>query len=342
MAALPNVNGDNNVWGGELNTWLVVQHNADGTHGPGLGSNSLISGQANASVYQITPNSATYGLISTGSNSQPDYSIIPVAGGGTGQSVLPQAAVMVGNSNGIGFVPPVAPGYVLTDNGPGQPPSYQYGQRPSKIITFTTTGNGRYTPSPNIKAFIVEVVSDGGGGGGCVSQAASSGGGGGGGGGGYARKLYLAPLAATYKYSVGSGGAGGTSNGGAGQGSIFDIINISGGNGGGGASAGAVGDVVSGGAGANISTGGDFNGVGSGGSVGFSLGATVGAISGVGGAACMYSGYQTQQGSANSGAAGFQGRNPGGGGNGGLVVNGSASVTGGNGRSGIIIITEFS
>ena len=32
MATLPNVGGDSGVWGTELNTWLVVGHNADGTH----------------------------------------------------------------------------------------------------------------------------------------------------------------------------------------------------------------------------------------------------------------------------------------------------------------------
>lgn len=32
MPSLPNVGGDNGIWGGELNTWLTTGHNADGTH----------------------------------------------------------------------------------------------------------------------------------------------------------------------------------------------------------------------------------------------------------------------------------------------------------------------
>ncbi len=34
MATLPTVGGDSGTWGGELNTYLRVEHNADGTHYP--------------------------------------------------------------------------------------------------------------------------------------------------------------------------------------------------------------------------------------------------------------------------------------------------------------------
>jgi hypothetical protein len=57
MAALPNVGGDNNAWGSELNTWLLVSHNADGTNdfptnaststpGAGFASDTYLAGSS--------------------------------------------------------------------------------------------------------------------------------------------------------------------------------------------------------------------------------------------------------------------------------------------------------
>lgn len=206
MASLPNVGGDNNAWGGELNTWLLVQHNADGTHSisalipipippvdggtgvaspsahgiavaegvsnfnfvlPSAGSYSIVSqgvaadpvytnvqdslslntplsvgsgglGISSAAAHGIpiatgggsfritTPSTQAYAFKSDGAGFDPNFGILAAGGGGTGQSVMPVNAVMLGNADKpVIFALPKQVGFVLTDNGPGQPPSMQ-------------------------------------------------------------------------------------------------------------------------------------------------------------------------------------------------------------------------
>ena len=42
MPALPAIGGDNNIWGAELNAWLLVGHNPDGTNNLGNHTRSRV------------------------------------------------------------------------------------------------------------------------------------------------------------------------------------------------------------------------------------------------------------------------------------------------------------
>jgi hypothetical protein len=118
------------------------------------------------------------------------------------------------------------------------------------------TASGTYTPPANLLCAIVECRGGGGGGGGAASTTTTGGGGGGGGGGGYSRAvLSAAQIGASQTVTIGNGGAPqaagsatsfGTlcvANGGA-AGQAFDGNTLAGLPGGGASTTGAVGTVV--------------------------------------------------------------------------------------------------
>ena len=191
--------------------------------------------------------------------------------------------------------------------------------------------SGSYTPGPNVKSIVAEIVGGGGGGGAASSSANYNAAGGGGGGGGYAKKYIPISSTAAIAYTVGQGGNGATYPAASGQnggsttfGSGFTATGGSGGNT---ASSNASSSLVGMGGVGGTSSGGNINTTGSGGQSGVSAsptiaGGTMGA--GFGGA------------SAISGQGG-----PGGGGPGAATNSGNQNVNGNRGNDGQIIIWEY-
>ena len=213
-----------------------------------------------------------------------------------------------------------------------------------KGITYLTSGTAlTYTTPANVRALYVECVGGGGGGGGVDGQGAGTGAGAGGGsGGGYVAKLITSP-SATYTYTVGAGGAGGTAganNGAAGGNTTFagGAISLSadGGSAGGGHTASASNAYY------NQVAGGD----GSGGDV--VIGGQNGGARSRGNFTQYYGGYgggsifgQGGGGAGGSGSAGSAGTRYGGGGGGAANESTTSNYAGGAGFQGVIRITEY-
>lgn len=210
-------------------------------------------------------------------------------------------------------------------------------------ITSLTTGTGAtFTPNAATTAMWVRIRGAGGGGGGAAQSPVMAAAGGGGGSGGYSEKFYTS-VAASYLYSIATGGAGGlagNNNGTAGSGATtFDnsgsIITVNQGSGGTGCAAGNVVAGVAGGNGAGVSTGGDVNAGGAPGGFSFIVSGLI-AFSGVGGS-CLEGGGGL---SRSTEAAGAAGTGIGSGGSGACCL-GTTARAGGAGKDGKILIWEF-
>lgn len=203
--------------------------------------------------------------------------------------------------------------------------------------TSFTTGTGTH--------FIkVRMWGAGGGGGGADTAAVSAAAGGGGAAGGYAEKLFTVDPSTAYTIAVGTGGAGGTAgdnDGTAGGDTTFTVggttVTAKGGPGGAGAAAGTAVNSELGGAAPAVSTNGDVNGSGAPGGYSVRFTGLVGA-SGAGGSASVGGGGVSKVAAgAGTAATGLAS-----GGAGGLVLNGSGAVAGGDGTGGLIVIDEYS
>ena len=215
-------------------------------------------------------------------------------------------------------------------------------------VYLTTPGSGTYTPTAGTKRILVEVWGAGGGGGG-VDGIATSGHwakGGSGAGGGYCSKWIASNLAASYSYTVGAGGSGGSAganDGSTGGSSTFSGTGVSltanGGAGGIGNTAAAGGTVNYGHLGGSAS-GGDLN-VQGGRSTGNQNYSRLDADSfaGVGWGFPVTANVGGQ--GSNGGSAGSAGINPSEGGAGAKVDGIATNYAGGNGGTGLIKITEY-
>jgi len=208
---------------------------------------------------------------------------------------------------------------------------------------FTTSGI--YTKPNFLKAAWVEVQAGGGGGGGCLLPGANSGACGGGGGGGEYQAGLIVPalIGATETVTIGAAGGGGVGSGisgaSGGNSSFGGLIIANGATGGTGSSTAIVqnGRGEAGGGGGSAGSGGDLSIVGQEGSIGSVF--SDDAISGTGGDSGLGigGGVRPENSSISSkNATGF-----GGGGGGACQFGAGAAGTGGTGRDGIIIVTEF-
>lgn len=215
-------------------------------------------------------------------------------------------------------------------------------------VYLTTAGSGTYTPTAGTKRILVEVWGAGGGGGGVdgVATAGFWAKGGSGGGGGYCSKWIASGLAASYSYTVGARGAGGTAganNGSQGGASSFSGTGVSltanGGLGGAGQTAVSGGNSSSGSFG-GVATGGDINIKGGVAESGLNVQVAIRtAIVGVG--YSFPASETTAAVSSSSGSAGSDGVNPSEGGTGGVVRDIATNYAGGDGGPGLIKITEY-
>lgn len=212
-----------------------------------------------------------------------------------------------------------------------------------KRQSFITSGT--YTPSAGMLYCIIEAWGGGGGGGGAIIVPGASNAGGGGGAGSYSRHLATAADIGISKSVVigafGAGGAAGFNAGAAGGNTTLgtSIVIASGGSGGGGGSA-SVGGLGGGGGLANI--GNIIAGSGMNGGNGFAIGNILAyPIGGYGGSTSIGSGAGPVGGPQATSQVGNIGVGYGAGGGGGITFNNGASAAGGNGASGLLVITEF-
>lgn len=213
-----------------------------------------------------------------------------------------------------------------------------------KVQTFTSSGT--YTPSAGMVYAIIECVGAGGAGGGAAQSSGGAAVGGGGGGGAYARALVTAAQVGTSQtVTVATGGTAGSvgnnaGNSPSGDTSVGALCVAKSGSGGSGSSASLAGGGTGGAGGSGSSSTGDFKTSGEAGRNG--SGGTIltyfAGASGAGGAAGLGFGGSSNILYSSTGAAG---QNYGGGGSGGASYNNSASVAGGPGANGIVVITEF-
>lgn len=304
----------------------------------------LTSGTSAASWY-ANYDSAGGGSVTAGTANQLAYYATNgdnVSGTNTGTGVLTALAVNIGTAGSFvvngGALGTPSSGVLSSTTGGGGLRSFQI---------FTSGTAATYTKPANVTSILVEAVGGGGGGGGAAISTGGGAAGGGGAGGGYCR-LWVAAAAATYTYTVGPGGAGGTAgnnNGTAGTSTTFvgtgANIAAAGGNPGIGspistssAFQGAFGSP-------GASSGGNVNINGGNGNYGYTTNAagTGFTVGGYGGGTYLSTGgvfnpavATGTDGNTNSGA----------GGSGGAATNNGTAFAGGAGATGIIIVWEFS
>lgn len=315
-----------------------------------LGNNNTASPGSSSFVISASSTLGTSVAFSISSTGVPSFPAAPlgVASGGTGDASLTAYSVICGGTTSTSPMQPLASlgtsGQVLTSNGAGALPSFQNLVSSSQVKIQVITTTGTYTPTPGMDYCIIEVVGGGGGGGGVHSDNSQQAGGGGGGAGGYSRRvLSAAQIGSSQTVTIGAGGPGGIGavNGTDGNTtSVGVLISASGGGGGflgsGGKSSSALGS--SGG----IGSSGDINIQGGWGDSAIGAfsndGTVVVALSGGGGTSYFGGGGGSV---ADTGGQlnGNPGASYGSGGSGAVASGGSA--TGGAGKIGIVMITEF-
>lgn len=216
--------------------------------------------------------------------------------------------------------------------------------RALSVVVQTFTSNGTYTPTTGMLYCIIEVVGSGGGGAGIPGTSGNNNGGGSGGAGEYARGVFSASdIGASQSVTCPAGGNGGTAgqnNGSDGSTtSVGALISAGGGKGGKSGSSGS-GFTNPGGNGGSGGSGGSFrsNGAAGGlacGSYGVFNCCLPGASGPWGGGAPSVTNSSPGPG-AGTNAGGY-----GSGGSGAFNFNTSSTFAGGNGSSGIVIVTEF-
>lgn len=196
-----------------------------------------------------------------------------------------------------------------------------------------------WTKPANLSYISVEEVGAGGGGG---STTNNNEGAGGGGGGEYATKIIQASsLGATETVTVGIGGTGIVVGGEAGRAglatSFGSLVTAAGGSGG---TGGAT--TSSGGAGGTGGTGGDVKIPGGKGGTGSLISSTDDiTVGGSGGDSILGSGAVSNMSVPASPTSGTDGQSYGGGGSGASSASSTANIVGGNGKSGVVIVTEY-
>ena len=238
-------------------------------------------------------------------------------------------------------------GQVLTSGGAGSDPSWEtislIAFTSINVQTFTYTGSPQtYTPTSGMLYCIIECVGGGGAGGGCANDGAGTQAtAGGGGAGSYSRKFAsAATIGASQVVTIGAAGAAGaTGDNPGGSGGNTSVGAICTANGGGGGS-GNISSQVYGGTGGAAGTG-DIAIIGNAGQPGAgSTIVTTQSVSGAGASSFYGPGATAVVGVGQTGASAAAGAY-GAGGSGGFCFNNSASVAGGSGAAGIVVVTEF-
>lgn len=283
---------------------------------------------------------------------------LSVPQGGTGLATATAYAVLVGGTTTVNPFQSVASvgttGQVLTSNGAGAKPSFQAVSAAgafSSVVIQVFTADGTYTPTSGMKYCVVECLGGGAGGGGAqTTSAVQVAGAGGGGSGSYARSVLSAATIGASKAvdigAAGAGGAAGNNNGTAGADTTLGTTLVVGKGGAGGTGAAATGTNATnlGGVGGVVGTGTlTIPGTKGGDGVSVFQATAYNGRGGSGGGSIFTSGPPMNvrvaiSGSANNGdSAALYGA----GGSGAVNTISCADSAGGNGSTGIMIITEF-
>jgi hypothetical protein len=316
-------------------------------------------------VQSVATGTQYYPLCYNTSTSLPSFQLLPVAGGGTGQSsALSQGGVIYGSSTtamGSTAAGTVA-GQVLQSNATSAP-TFSTATYPATASTSgnvlmsngtnflsTATGGilvgvrilnaaGTYTPSTDVTRIFIRMVGGGGAGGGVSNT--RSGAGGGGGAGAYTERL-IAVTNTAYNYTLGAGGTGAaTAAGGNGTATSITIgattITAPFGYGGAYTAGSTTNKFAAGGAGGLAGANGDVIVAGEPGQAGMTFSSGTLASSGNGGSSPFGGGGKGQVGVS---VAGIAGTGYGSGGGGACAASNTANA-GGAGRPGVIIIWEY-
>ena len=330
-------------------TGVVIGNGVSPMTGNPITQHDVLVGGASNAITSVAP-TATAGipLVSNGAAVDPSFSTATVPGGGTGLTTTTPFALIAGGTTSTANLQQVAAlgssGQVLTSNGAGALPTFQSaaaGTGVNKVIIQTFIASGTYTPSSGMLYCDVEVVGGGGGGGAIAGTSSATGAGGGGGAGGYSRKIFnSATIGASQVVTIGtagSGGVAGANNGLSGGNTTFGAL-MSATGGAGGLTGGLVSSVAMGGN-AGSGVGGSFNTTGTCGNPGL---AGAGNSYGGGGGSSFFGGGAFN--TVTTGTTSIQGQNAnsyGGGGSGAANTLNATSRAGGNGFSGIVVITEY-
>jgi hypothetical protein len=126
-----------------LNSSSVLDVSIGGTGLATITAHDLIVGNGTSAPNLLAP-SATSGVpvVSQGSSSDPHYGTAAVAGGGTGATTLTAHAVLLGEgTSAVSFATIGNEGYVLTDNGSGNDPSFQPAPTGAPTASILAAGN---------------------------------------------------------------------------------------------------------------------------------------------------------------------------------------------------------
>lgn len=232
-------------------------------------------------------------------------------------------------------------GQILTDNSNGILPNFQTSSSFIEINNQVFTTSDTYTPTTGMTYCFIQCLGGGAAGGG--SGATTSGQhsiGTGGGGGEYAAGIFTAAtIGASQTVTIGAGGTGvsASAGGNGGNTSLGSIISAYGGSGGTTVAPTGANTFQQGGAGGTGGSGGDYRTPGQNGSFGIcGYTATINVNSPGGNSQIGAGGFGNN--AANGGNAGGYGAGGGGTSN---PQSASSALTGGNGTSGIIIVTEY-
>jgi len=269
--------------------------------------------------------------------------VLPVPGGGTGDTSFTAYAVVTGGITSVDPLQTVASlgttNQVLTSQGAGLLPIWannEAGTGFTSIVSQVFTGSGTYFPTTNMKFCIVEAVGGAGAGGSTTNNPGTLGAGGAGSA-GYCRKVIsAATIGVSQVVTIGAGGVAVPGfNGTNGTNTTFGAILTASGSGGGGGSITGANPGIGGLAG--TATGGDVNVPGRKGGNGLTGPNTTNVFMGGSGGDTMY-GHGGVGGISISAATAGSGYGSGGGGAG---TGGAAGGDGGSGASGIVIVTEY-
>jgi hypothetical protein len=304
----------------------------------GLTNNTVLLGQGTATIGTAGPGTDGQTLIGN-TGADPSFEAIGTKSGLTAYSVICggiTSADAFQNVSGVGTT-----GQVLTSNGAASLPTWQTSSTGTGVNVQVFVANTTYIPTAGMQYCIVEMVGGGGAGGGAeATGGAEYSEGSGGGGGEYAYGFFsAATIGASQSVTIGAGGiaASGTTGGNGGNTSLGVLMSANGGTGGGTIPASASGGLA-GGAGGTGGSGGNFRVPGHQGWNAYMVVVGGIGISGSGGDSHYGSGAPDTVGDSSPGSAG-SGYGAGGGGGGNAASQ--SAVSGGNGTSGIIVITEF-
>ncbi len=253
--------------------------------------------------------------------------------GGTGQTIYAKGDLLVGQSTSVLSKLSIGLDSAVLVADSTQQSGVKWGSagenitKPS-ILTYTTSSVGGWIKPSLLSYIMVEVVGGGGGGGGGIATNAGSAGGGGAGGYGR-RRISASVLGLSENITVGVGGPhnGANQTGSVGGVTVFgasSLLSATGGLGGAGGTNGAGGD-------GGVSTNGDVGVTGGQGTRGFNIAANAN-FGGTGGGSYFGGGAAGGNESTGSDALVFGAGGGGGAGNGQL---------GGNGKNGIVIVTNY-